>query len=84
VRIFEIHPLAAAIILAVLCMGIIGTLVVLPIACIQWTWNIVVPQVSVLPTINPWQASLLYIAMAIMIYLTGWIQLDVKIEKADQ
>lgn len=57
-------------------MGLIGLLVVLPVACIQWTWNQFVPNYSVLPPINVWQAVLLYLAVATALFLSGFVQVE--------
>jgi len=82
-KIYQVPPLAAAIILAVLTMGLVGMFVVLPIACIQWTWNFVVAGISILPQINIWQASLLYLAGAAVLYLLGILQIDVEAKPVD-
>lgn len=73
--------LGAAILLAVLSMGMVGMFVLLPIACIQWTWNSVMTHMPVLPTIGVWQAALLYVAFATMLYLAGIVRIEIKAEK---
>lgn len=75
-KIYQFSPLGAAIIFSVLCLGVLGLVVVLPIACIAWTWNAIVPNLSTLPAINMWQAGLLYLACATVFYLIGFIQVD--------
>ena len=82
-KIYQVPPFTAAIFLSALCMGMVGLFVVLPIACIQWTWNYFVAGFSVLPGINLWQASLLYLACAIVIYLSGIVRIDVEAHKAE-
>lgn len=77
-RTFHVHPFGAAIILSVLMMGILGAFVVIPIACINWTWNSVSAYISVVPEINAWQAGLLYLAGACIIYLFGIVQIEFK------
>lgn len=81
-----IHPLGVAIILAVLSMGLLGLVVVLPIACIQWLWNTLStaqPGGALLPPINVGQAGLLYLAGATVVYLTGWVQIDISMDTVD-
>lgn len=73
---FHFSPFGAAAIFTVLAMGLIGLLVVLPIACIQWTWNQVVSNCSILPTINVWQAVLLYLAATTILFLSGLVQVE--------
>lgn len=73
---FPFNPFGAAAIFTVLAMGLIGVLVVFPVACIHWTWNHFVPNYSVLPPINVWQAILLYLAVATVLFLSGFIQVE--------
>ncbi|MBI4534269.1 MAG: hypothetical protein HY711_10030 [Candidatus Melainabacteria bacterium] len=82
-RVFQVPPFFAAILLSALCMGLIGALVVLPIACIQWTWNAFIVSFSQLPHINVWQACLLYLAVAAVLYLTGVVQIEIEATKAE-
>ncbi|HEY9870052.1 MAG TPA: hypothetical protein V6D08_12875 [Candidatus Obscuribacterales bacterium] len=82
-KIFQVPPFTAAILLSALCMGMVGLFVVLPIACIQWTWNFFVAGYSVLPHINVWQAGLLYLAFATILYLSGVVQIDFEVHKAE-
>jgi hypothetical protein len=72
---FQVPALAAAMIITVLCMGGLGMFVLLPIACIQWTWNSATDTFRVLPLINVWQATLLYLAAATMLYLSGFVRI---------
>jgi hypothetical protein len=76
----EFHPLAAAIIFSVLAMGAIGFFIVVPVVCINWTWNCVVIHYTLLPHIQIWQAGLLYCAAACFSYLMGWVQIELKTE----
>lgn len=69
--------------LTVLCMGGLGMFVLLPIACIQWTWNSLMPSWGGLPVINAWQASLLYVAAAVSLFLSGLIRIEFEAEKAE-
>ena len=82
-KIYQIPPFFAAILLSLLSMGIVGVLVVLPIACIQWTWNFIIVGVSTAPHINIWQATLLYLAGATLLYLVGIVQIKIETTKAD-
>lgn len=80
---FEIPPFGAAVIFTVLVMGGLGMFVLIPIACIQWTWNALITQVPTVPIINVWQASLLYLAFALALYLTGWVNIEFTTENFD-
>lgn len=82
-KVYQIHPLAAAIIFTALCMGFIGLFVVLPIAAIEWTWNFFVPAVSKLPEISMWQAGLLYAAITTILFLLGIVQIEFEANKLD-
>jgi hypothetical protein len=77
------HPVAAAIVFSMLLMGALGFFVVVPIVCIDWTWNAVVAHFSLLPRIQIWQAGLLYAAAACIAYLMGWVQIEFKQETLD-
>jgi hypothetical protein len=79
----QIPAFGAAVIFTVLGMGALGILVLLPIACIQWTWNSVMSSVGVLPLINAWQASLLYLALATLVYLSGIVRIEFETEHLD-
>ncbi len=81
---FHFNPFGAAAIFTVLAMGVIGAVFVLPIAGIQWTWNHFVPNYSVLPPINVWQAILLYFAVATVLFLSGIVQVEFDAERLDQ
>ncbi len=82
-KVYQFHPLAAAIVFTILIMGVFGLVVVLPIAFIAWTWNAVVTNVSSLPHIGVWQAGLLYLALATMLYLFGFVQIEVEANKIE-
>ena len=75
---FHFNPFGAAAIFTVLAMGAIGLLIVFPVACIQVTWNTFIPNHSVLPPINVWQAILLYLAVATGLFLTGIVQVELE------
>jgi hypothetical protein len=79
----EIPPFGAAVIFTVLFMGVLGVFVLLPIACIQWTWNSVMTSGNYLPLINVWQATLLYLALATLLYLSGMVRIEFEAEKLD-
>jgi hypothetical protein len=76
VKTFHFSPFGAAAIFTILAMGLIGVLIVLPVACIQWSWNQFVPVHSILPPINVWQAVLLYLALATTLFLSGIVQVE--------
>lgn len=75
-KIYHVNTFGAAIIFAFLCMGMLALFVLIPILCIQWTWNAVVSYISLLPEINLWQAGLLYLACATLLYISGFVQID--------
>ena len=75
---FHVNPFGAAILLSTLFMGLLGVLVIAPIACIEFTWNFFATHVYTMPVINPWQAILIYLAVACIVYLFGWIQIEIK------
>lgn len=72
----EVPTVGAAIVFTLLCMGVVGMFVLLPIACIQWTWNSVITSLHELPLINVWQATLLYMAAGTILYLTGILRVE--------
>ncbi len=82
-RIYEVHPLVAALLLTMFILGLIAMLVVFPVACIQWMWNGAIAAWTVLPQISVWQAGLLYLAGATLLYLSGLVRMDRKIVDAE-
>lgn len=80
---FPVNPFGAAAIFTVLAMGLIGLLLVLPVTLIYWSWNQFVPAYSILPPIEIWQAGLLYLASATLLFLSGIIQIEVEESRAD-
>ena len=82
-RTFYMHPLVAAIIMAVLVMGGLGAFVIVPILCLNWAWNSLVVQVAPVPEIVAWQAALLYCACVCFAFLLGFIEIDFKAETGD-
>lgn len=80
---FPANPFGAAAVFTVLGMGAIGLIVVLPVACIQWTWNEVLINYSILPPINVWQAVLLYSAMATLLFLSGVVQIEIEPDRIE-
>lgn len=77
-RSFRINTFGAAVLLSTLLMGVLGAFVLIPVACIQWTWNSLATQLFSLPLISAWQASLLYIAAGCILYLSGIVQIEIK------
>jgi hypothetical protein len=75
---FHVNSFGAAVLLSTLFMGVLGVLVIAPIACIEFMWNFFATHVCAVPVINPWQAMLLYMAVACIIYLMGWVQIEIK------
>ena len=59
-------------------MGILGVVVVAPTAFIEMTWNFAARHVDYMPSINPWQALLLYLALASIVYLLGWVRIEIS------
>ncbi len=82
-RTFFIHPFIAAIVFSMLLVGAIGAFALIPIVCINWTWNVIVASHSALPMIGLWQAGLLYLASACILYLLGIVQIEFKAEMRD-
>lgn len=82
-KIYQVPPFVAAIFFSALSMGAVGVFVVIPIACIQWTWNWVVVGLSSAPQINVWQAILLYFAAATLLYLSGVVQIKIETSNVD-
>ncbi len=78
----QMPAVAIAVVFTVLCMGALGCFVILPIACIQLTWNSVMTSVRFLPLINAWQATLLYLAVATMLYLSGIVPIEFEDREA--
>jgi hypothetical protein len=79
----DLDPLTAAILCAGLVQGLIGAAVVLPIVCINWTWNSVLSQYTLVPPIAWWQAALLYLAVAAAIYVSGFFRIEFSTETID-
>jgi hypothetical protein len=79
----QIPSMGTAVIVTVLAMGVLGIFVFIPIACIQWTWNSVMSSFPLLPLINPWQATLLYLALAAGVYLSGVVRIEFEPEPLD-
>lgn len=59
-------------------MGALGAFVVAPIACIEFTWNFAAHHLSYIPAIDPWQALLVYLAFASIVYMLGWVRIEIK------
>ncbi len=75
-KIYHVNTLGAAIILSLLLMGGLGLFVLVPIVFIQWLWNVTIANLTLLPQINLWQSSLLYLSGATIIYLSGLVRID--------
>jgi len=73
----------AAVIMAVLFMGLLGLFVLVPIAVIHVAWNSLVSPISHLPNISVWQAVLLYFMLATLAYLTGFLEINVEAREID-
>lgn len=82
-KIYQVPPIVAAIFFSALSMGAVGVFVVIPIAFIQWTWNCVVVGISSAPHISVWQALLLYLAGATVLYLSGIVQIKIETTNVD-
>jgi hypothetical protein len=83
-RSFQVNSFGAAVILSTLFMGVLGAFVLIPVACIQWTWNSLATHFFALPAISPWQASLLYLACACLLYVLGLVQIEIKSETLER
>ena len=77
---FHVPSYSMAIFLTSLSMGAVGLCILLPIACIQWTWNMVMSTYGFLPLINGWQAALLYLAAATLLLLSGIVPIELEPE----
>jgi hypothetical protein len=64
-------------------MGVIGAFVMIPIFCINVFWNAIIAHFTAVPAIAVWQASLLYIAMACIAYLSGLVQIEFRAETVE-
>jgi hypothetical protein len=76
----NLPPVTTAIMFTLVGLGLFGCFVLIPIALIESLWNNVVTQTA-LPTINVWQASLLYIAGALVLYLTGFVRIEIEMHR---
>jgi hypothetical protein len=76
---FQINSFGAAVVLSTLLMGALGVFVIAPIACIEFSWNFMAKHLLFyIPLINPWQALLVYLAFASIVYLLGWIRIEIQ------
>ncbi|MBY0550091.1 MAG: hypothetical protein K2W95_22640 [Candidatus Obscuribacterales bacterium] len=78
---FPVEKFGSAIMFTVLAMGLIGLGAVIPVWFIQWFWNLVALKTELMPAIEIWQALMLYLAGATILYLSGWI--EIKVERAE-
>ena len=77
---FHVNSFGAAVLLSTLIMGMLGAFVLIPVACIQWTWNALATHFASLPAISAWQALLLYMAGCCILYLSGLVAIEIKTE----
>jgi len=75
---YHLDRIGAAIVLSILFMGVIGLFVLLPVLTIQWAWNFTMSYLAILPDINLWQSSLLYMAGVTLLYLLGFVRVEVR------
>jgi hypothetical protein len=80
-RTFFVHPLALAIILAVVITCGLGAFLFVPIILINWGWNSLIAAHSPLPQIAVWQACLLYFAFVTSCFLLGFIRVEIGTEE---
>lgn len=78
---FEFGPVTVLVFLTLVFMAGFALLFLAPIACIQLAWNAAAGWSGLIPAINAWQALLLYIATALVLYLVGLVKIDVKVER---
>lgn len=78
---FPVEKIGSAAMFTVLAMGLIGLGAVLPVCGIQWLWNLVALNTELMPAIEIWQALMLYLAGATILYLSGFV--EVKVERAE-
>ncbi|HEY9784374.1 MAG TPA: hypothetical protein V6D17_03160 [Candidatus Obscuribacterales bacterium] len=77
------NSFGASVILAMVVMGALAVFVLMPIACIEWTWNFAASILTMLPPINAWQAALLYLAMALILNISGVLHIEFKADTID-
>lgn len=82
-KFYPINPFFAAVMMSVLCMGMLGLFVVVPVACIQLTWNFFAGPLAHVPQISVLQACLLYLAFGTALYLLGFIQIDIEAKELE-
>lgn len=82
-RSFELAPIVMMIILTVVLLGAIGLFVLVPVALIEWGWNVFAKSAHFVPEISSWQAMLLYIALALVLYISGLVRIEVRIDTKD-
>ena len=78
-RSFDINPIIAILLITLVITGIFGLFVVIPIAVLEGGWNTVFQNSSLLPEINLWQATLLYVALALVLYIFGLVKIKIEI-----
>lgn len=73
------------IVVALLAAATFSFLIVLPIWAIQSLWNLAtnLEFASFVPPISIWQAILLYLALVLMIYVSGLVKIELKIKRLD-
>jgi hypothetical protein len=82
-KVFQIPPVVAVLFFSAFCLAALSLLVVLPVALIQWFWNNLLVVHSTLPPIAVWQAGLLYVAGATLMYILGFVRIEFEAQKID-
>lgn len=82
-RTYNLDPFSASILFLLLTIAVLVCVVWAPLIGISWLWNVCVAGIFDFPHIGLWQAGLLYVALACMIYLSGIVQIEVKTETID-
>lgn len=80
-KFYTIHPIIAALFFGALLVIVAGLFIILPIAFIQWVWNFLIANVVTAPHISGWQASLLYMAFATIVYLSGLVRIEIHADE---
>ena len=82
-RSFEFAPVVMILLLTMIFMAAVGLLVLVPIALLEWGWNLFAEASRLVPAIGQWQAFLLYLAFALVLYILGLVKIEVRIKKSD-
>lgn len=76
---FDSNPIIAILLITMVITGFFGLFVIIPIAALEWGWNAFFQSNNLLPAINSWQAALLYIAIALVLYILGLVRIKIEI-----